>query len=266
VQPSPYANPPVTMPPPQSGGVTNTSYRADPDRPSDRKLINTTHAQVEYRIDKVGPSGLGRVEVYMTRNRGTTWEKLADSPTKQSPVDIELPGEGTYGLRMVVSNGNGFGGRAPHPGDRPQYYIEVDATAPIVQMLPHEIVPGASAIDIRWSASDANLGPEPVHIFYRTRADAAWQTMARNVKNDGVYRWAFPHDVAGQIFCKIEVADLAGNVTKVESPSPIMLDQTEPEATLIDIVGAGAGNRAQGAPQLPPTLPSGLPQPNMLPR
>ena len=263
--PSPYTNPPVAYPTPQPGGVASTAYRPnhDLDRPSDRKLINTTRAQVEYKIDKVGPSGLGRVEVFMTRDRGVSWEKLADCPNKRSPVDVELPGEGVYGLRMVVSNGNGIGGRPPRPGDRPQFFIEVDATSPQVQIMPYEMVPGANALDIRWSATDANLGPEPVSIYWRQRPDAPWQPMARNLKNDGAYRWSFPHDIGGQVYCKLEVVDLAGNMTRVETPTPILLDQTEPEATLLDIVGVG-GNRqpaGRGAAVPPPQM-----APPMLPR
>jgi hypothetical protein len=265
-QPAPYQpySPPVAMPTPQPGGIANTSYKAsfDADRPSDRKLINTTHAQVDFRIDKVGPSGVGKIEVYMTRDRGNNWEKLADCPNKRSPVDVDLPGEGVFGLRMVLSNGNGIGGHPPRPGDRPQFYIEVDATSPTVQILPYEMVPGANALDIRWSAQDANLGAEPVSIYYRTRIDGSWQPMVRNMKNDGVYRWAFPRDVGAQIFYKIEVVDMAGNMTKVESP-PILLDQTEPEATLLDIVGVNS-NRGAGPAPVPmnpgmnPTMPPQL--------
>ena len=264
MQPTPYHNPPVTMPTPQPGGIANTAYRQsfETDRPSDRKLINTTHAQIEFRVDKVGPSGIGKVEVFMTRDRGTSWEKLADCPNKRSPMEVDLPGEGVFGLRMVLSNGNGIGGHTPRPGERPQFYIEVDATSPTVQILPYEMVPGANALDIRWTATDANLGPEPVSIYYRTRADANWQPMVRNLKNDGVYRWAFPRDVGGQIFYKLEVVDLAGNMTKVETPTPILLDQTEPEATLIDIVGVGGRPAGQAPMQppvqgiAPPTIPS----------
>ena len=271
-QAQPYQNPQVMTPTPHSGGISNTSYKTafDGDRPTDRKFINTTHAQVEYRVDKVGPSGLGKVEVFMTRDRGNTWEKLADCPNKRSPVEVDLPGEGVFGLRMVLSNGNGIGGHTPRPGERPQFYIEVDATSPTVQILPYEIVAGANALDIRWTATDANLGAEPVSIYYRTRADSNWQIMARNLKNDGVYRWTFPRDVGGQIFYKLEVVDMAGNMTKVETPTPIMLDQTEPEATLLDIVGVG-GNRSQGqgipsqgipsgpSGQMPPALPMSPP-------
>ncbi|HEX3316092.1 MAG TPA: hypothetical protein VHR72_14435 [Gemmataceae bacterium] len=253
----PPGPPPVSATPPSS--IPTARHAMQPsmptgmlpsEKPADRRMLSSTTCQLEYRIDTVGPSGISRVDIYITRDRGQTWEKLAEDTNKRSPVSINLPGEGVYGVRLAITNGNGFGGRAPHAGDRPQFVVEVDATSPRVEFHPYEIVNGA--IDIRWSASDANLGPEPVNLFYRARADQGWQVMARNVKNDGSYRWAFPPEIGGQVFVKLEVADLAGNMTKVETPTPILLDQTEPEATLIDVVGVGRGSATQ---PLPPAMP-----------
>jgi hypothetical protein len=277
----PPGAPPVIATPPQSAPMapmapmTQSAPTARPnmpsgmpssDKPADRKLLNTTTAQLEYRIDTVGPSGISKVDIYITRDRGQSWEKLAEDTNKRSPVSINLPGEGLYGVRLAITNGNGFGGRAPKSGDRPQYVVEVDATSPRVEFHPYEIVNGA--IDIRWSASDANLGPEPVNIFYRSRIDQSWQPLAHNVKNDGVYRWAFPPEIGGQVFVKLEVADLAGNVTKVETPTPIMLDQTEPEATLVDVVGVNRGPAQSQSmpPAMPPTGYPTSPYPPALPR
>lgn len=213
-----------------------------------RKMLNTTNASIEYRIDTVGPSGVGKVEIYMTPDRGNTWVKAGEDVDKQSPANVNLPSEGLFGIRLAITNGNGFGGRAPRSGDRPQFYVEVDASSPTVVIQPHEMVASAAAIDLKWTAMDANLAAEPVSLFYRGRPDTQWLPIAQNIKNEGSHRWAFPANVPPQIYLKLEVADLAGNVTKVETPTPILLDQTEPEATLIDVTGI---NRP--APQSPVT-------------
>src|SRR5205085_11923068 len=107
---------------------------------------------------------------------------------KQSPAQVNLPGEGLFGVRLAIVNGNGFGGKAPRPGDRPQFWVEVDATSPTVVLQPAEMVPSQGAIDIRWSAMDANLAAEPVSIFVRGRPSDAWRPIAEKVKNDGAYR------------------------------------------------------------------------------
>ncbi len=256
------APPTITTTPPQAqGNISNTVYRTAPDtgdRPANRKIINTTHASVDYRIDTVGPSGIGRVDIYLTPDKGQNWSKIAEDLDKRTPAEIDLPGEGLFGIRLAITNGNGFGGKAPKQGDRPSFFIEVDATSPFVQLQPIEMVAGSSAIDIRWTASDNNMAAEPVSMFFRTRTDSNWQPIARNVKNDGVYRWVFPREIGPQFFLKLEVADMAGNITKVETPTPILLDMTEPEATLVDVTGIQNRNPA-------PSQPGSIPPPVIVP-
>jgi len=236
------------------------------EKPADRKLLNTTTAQLEYRIDTVGPSGISRIDIYVTRDQGRTWEKLAEDTKMRSPASVKLPGEGLYGVRLAIVNGHGFGGRAPKSGDRAQFHFEVDMTAPRAEFRPCEIVDGA--IDLKWNVSDANLGADPINLFYRTRADESWQPIAHNIKNDGAYRWAFPSSIGGQVFVKLEVADQAGNLAKIETPTPILLDQTEPEAVLVDVVAVrdrSAPNTTRSAPAtVPPTVPL-MPVPPIIP-
>jgi hypothetical protein len=253
IHPIPTTTPAISSPPTQTTNIASTVYRPSMDtseRPANRKIINTTHASVDYRIDTVGPSGIGRVDVYLTPDKGQNWSKIPEDNDKRSPADIDLPGEGLFGIRLAITNGNGFGGKAPKAGDRPSFFIEVDTTYPFVQLQPAEMVAGSSAIDVRWTANDNNIAAEPVSIFYRTRPESTWQPVARNVKNDGVYRWVFPRDIGPQFFLKLEVADLAGNVTKVETPTPILLDLTEPEATLVDVT-AVQGRAPTGAATTP---------------
>ncbi|MBI3821169.1 MAG: hypothetical protein HY289_00645 [Planctomycetes bacterium] len=204
-------------------------------------LINTTHANVDFRIDQVGPSGVGKVEIYMTPDNGQTWHRLAEAKDKRSPTEIDLPGDGAYGIRIVVSNGNGFGGKAPVRGDAPQYTIEVDTTAPFVQLRSTEVLPSAGQVEIRWNAHDKNLGADAVSLYYRTRPDGPWQVIAAGVKNDGVHRWAFPRDAGGQFYFKVEVTDRAGNKSVAASTQATVIDMTEPRVTVVGVTGAGAG-------------------------
>jgi hypothetical protein len=207
--------------------------------PANRRLIATTRACIDYRIDQTGPSGVGRVEIYITHDQGATWRRAGEDADRQSPAEVDLPGEGLFGIRLAITNGNGFGGTPPARGDAPHCWVEVDTTPPFVQLRPTEIVAQGGALDIRWTASDPNLAVEPVALFFRTRADAPWQLIARGLKNDGVHRWVFPRDAGSQFLFKIEVADMAGNVARAESPAPVVLDMTEPRASVVGITGMG---------------------------
>jgi hypothetical protein len=207
--------------------------------PANRKLIRSTHAAIDYRIDQVGPSGVGKVEVYITHDHGNTWRRLGEDIDRQSPAEIDLPGEGVFGVRLAITNGNGFGGTPPARGDAPHCWVEVDSTPPFVQLRPSEPIPGGGALEIRWSASDPNLGSEPVSLYYRTNNDAPWLAIAKGIKNDGSFRWTFPRDAGSQFYFKVEVTDLAGNVAVSESQTPVLLDMTEPRASVIGITGTG---------------------------
>jgi hypothetical protein len=208
-----------------------------------RQLLNTTHASVDYRIDKVGPSGIGKIEIWMTPDNGKTWQRLREDADRRSPAEIDLPGEGLFGIRLVVTNGNGFGGSSPKSGDAPSSWIEIDTTPPFVQLRDIDPVTDGGTLHIRWNASDKNLGTSPVNLYYRTQQDAAWEIMAKDLQNTGSYLWAFPHSKGSQFFIGIEVIDRAGNVMRAESPNAVTLDMTEPSATVVGITGVNARQR-----------------------
>ncbi len=246
--PTPTSIPQVAtfVPPPTvtSPAVNTTAYRPETPpaqlsqrTPGSRKLINTLRAQIDYRLDSVGPSGVGKVELFLTADNGQSWQPAGEDLDKRSPAEVDLPGEGIYGIRLVITNNHGFGGKHPVRGDAPHIVVESDVNAPSVVFRPIEMVPQQASIDIHWTAQDnKQLAFDPISIYYRSRSDGAWAAIARNVKNDGQYRWAFPRDIGGQFFLKIEAVDQAGNVARAESPA-ISLDLQVPNVEVVDVVG-----------------------------
>ncbi len=255
---------PSTLPAPEGPGLVPASatapgvpaaHAAPANTPGDsgrkagspqRQILNGKHATLEYRIDPIGPSGVGKVEVYVTADKGATWQRLAEDADRRSPAEIDLPGEGLYGVRLVVTNGNGFGGTPPAPGEAPSTWIEVDATAPTAQLRNIDPNTSGGALEIRWMASDKNLGDQPISLFYATRREGPWLPLARNVRNEGSHRWEFPRDAGGQFFVRLEAADQAGNVTRCETPTPVVLDLTEPKAQVVGVTGMTAGTPPTG--------------------
>jgi hypothetical protein len=209
-----------------------------------RQVINTKHASVAYRVDPVGPSGIGKVEVWLTADKGASWQRVGEDVDHHSPAEVDLPGEGLFGIRLVVSNGNGFGGRAPVANDPPHTWVEVDTTPPSAVL--HNIEPTAvdGKLEIRWQVTDRNLTERPILLSYATRREGPWLPISKALKNDGCYRWAFPHDAGNQFFVKLEAADQAGNVTRCESPMPVVLDMTEPAAVVVGVNGVGPAQRS----------------------
>jgi hypothetical protein len=196
--------------------------------------VNNTRLSVEYNVGKAGPSGLAKVMIYSTTDQGRTWECLGTDPDLHSPAEITLPGEGTYGIRMVGVNGNGFGGKAPAAGEQPATTIEVDLTRPKVQGWNVALTRNGH-LDIRWKVSDKNLGNQPISLFYRTGCTGPWKSIADKIKNDGSFRWSIAHDLAPQYYIRLEATDLAGNMAFCETQNAIFVDRTEPDINVTGV-------------------------------
>jgi hypothetical protein len=210
-----------------------------PNQAPPRQLINGTHAVLDYQIEKIGPSGVGKVEIWMTADQGQTWKCLGEDLDRKSPAEVDLPGEGVFGVSLAVSNGRGFGGTPPGKGDQPDLWIEVDKTAPTGELLA--VRPGAGqdagAILISWRAQDKNLGATPIELYFATQKDGPWHTIVKGHRNDGLYRWRVPNDVgAAEAYIRLVVIDQAGNRCRCETPQATPLDDhSRPRASVIHV-------------------------------
>jgi hypothetical protein len=144
------------------------------------KIVNHVGVTVEYELAKVGPSGVGKVEVWLTRDDGQHWALFADDPAVKPETagpqkrTLRLPGEGVFGLWLVVKSRAGLGKAPPRQGDAPQLRIEVDLKPPVAQL--YAPVPDPSQRDtvlLMWTASDQDnkrLADHP--ITWNTRRTA----------------------------------------------------------------------------------------------
>ncbi|HZT80581.1 MAG TPA: hypothetical protein VFA26_10175 [Gemmataceae bacterium] len=228
------ASRPLTEVPAHPTAATAEAPAATPGR----LLLNSTHAALEYRIDQVGPSGVGKVEVWLTKDGGQSWARLCEDTDKRSPVEFDLPGEGTYGVSLVVTNGNGGGDPAPSHGTPPDTVIEVDTTRPAVQLLAARPGTGSDAgsLVLFWTATDKNLAAEPISLYYAAQKEGPWHLVARGVRNEeGSYRWPVPKDAGAEFYFRIEAADQAGNVGRHELPERVVLDLSRPRGKVLGV-------------------------------
>jgi hypothetical protein len=203
-----------------------------------RQHLSTTRLFLDYRLESLGASGVGRVEVWCTRDLGQSWQKLCEDADRQSPVDVNLPGEGIFGLSLVVSNGRGFGALPPNPGDTPDYWVEVDTTKPIADLIQvrHGTGDDSGALQIVWSVREKNLGPDAIELQFGPSREGPWQPVAKGLKSEGVYRWVPPTEVGSQTYLRLTARDLAGNVATAETVQPVLLDDlSRPRARVVGL-------------------------------
>ena len=203
------------------------------------QLTNSPQVTLDYEVTKVGPSGLGRVALYLTKDDGRTWELLGEDPDLKPPITANLPGEGVYGLRLVVTSRAGLGGKPPQSGDVPQMRVEVDLTPPATKLFyPQPDSSRRDALVMTWSASDRNLAPNPITLQWAERPDGMWNTIAADLANTGRYTWQLTANMPYRVYIRVTARDTAGNVGVDESPEPVLIDLHEPEGQLLGISGA----------------------------
>jgi hypothetical protein len=216
----------------RGSGVSATSAGAGQGPPvtfSKDKLIS-----IAYQVDKVGPSGIGKVDLWITPDDGRTWRWHAgdNNPSAQA-MTVDLPGEGVYGFRIVVQSKAGLGKRGPVSGDPPEMRVELDMTPPVAQLYAPEPDPHQrSALTISWNATDKNLTPSPISLQWAERRDGDWHEIASNQPNTGRYTWFLPNNLPFRVYMRLIVRDLAGNVSTAETSEPVLVDLSEPEGRI----------------------------------
>jgi hypothetical protein len=229
---SPIVTPPAVTPP-STNNVQTVALK--------RQIVNSTRVFLDYQIENAGESGIGKVEVWITRDQSKSWQRLSEDKQRKSPVEVQFPGDGLYGVTLVVSNGRGTGGAPPAAGDTPDWWIEVDTTRPTAQFTKvHSVTEeGKAVVHIYWAASDKNLGDTPVDLFYSKSPQGPWLSIAKGLKGEGQHSWAPPRDIGSQAHVQLSVRDLAGNTSVVHTLVPVLFDDPARPRALIRGVTTG---------------------------
>lgn len=223
---------------PQANTVSNnsgTGYNPGFQRGQAGPVLwsRSLHLDLDFDV-KAGPSGVGLLELFYTLDAGKTWQLLDKREDASRPFSVDVPGEGIYGFTMVVKNKAGLGRAAPAPGELPAVRVGVDVTAPVCELItPLEAVPGSKdLINIKWSAMDANLASGPVKLEWSENPQGPWHDVVKNQPNNGVYRWRVPANTPYQVFLRLEVTDVAGNVGEFITREPVLVDLQMPEVKI----------------------------------
>jgi hypothetical protein len=206
------------------------------------RMINSRVFELEYDVDSVGPSGVGKVELWGTTDGGRSWRRFLVNNDGRSPLSVNVDEEGTYGFRMVVTNGAGLGGKPPAAGDPPDLVIGVDLTKPAARIVSARQGADSEAgqLIIAWQADDKMLAARPVSLLYSPNASGPWTTIASGLENSGRYAWPIDNRTPPQLFLRLEVRDEAGNIGVHELAEPVVIDQSRPTVRIRDVRPVGS--------------------------
>lgn len=206
------------------------------------RTVNSKTFELEYDVESVGPSGVGRVELWGTRDGGQTWQSMAVDDDNRSPLRVKVDEEGVFGFRVAVANGVGIGGKAPVAGDRPDLSIRVDATKPVARITSVEQGADAEAGQwiVSWQADDRELAARPVLLSFSQSREGPWTTIAAGLENTGRYAWTIDRRLPARIFVRLEVRDEAGNVGVHVTTESVVVDQSRPKIRIRSVRPVGA--------------------------
>jgi hypothetical protein len=236
--------PVVPTPPPMPTPANPVAPAAEPRKPLPAlQYVNHPEVLLDYKLSKVGKSGIGSVDLWWTRNDGQSWELYASDTKIRGTIQngpqhatVELPGEGTYGFILVVKSQAGLGKPPPRVGDIPEIRVEVDTTLPVAQLfapVPDPARPGH--LILKWVAKDNNLTNSPITLEWAEKREGPWRDIVKDYRNAGMFPWQLPDQLPVQVYMRLRVRDLAGNESIAVTQEPQLVDLSEPEGTLLNV-------------------------------
>ncbi|MCI0703305.1 MAG: hypothetical protein L0241_19680 [Planctomycetia bacterium] len=225
------------------------------------QVINYPRFDLGFDLEARGPSGISRVDLWVTRDDGRSWQKWSQHDGKGGAVRVmldireNLQLEGSYGFRLVPVSGAGLSEREPSTGDVPELRIVLDVTAPQIDLFPPVSDPNAAdTLVIQWKATDKNFGDDPITLEWSEAPGGPWKPVAsaaneaivqvgalatpiaRRLPNTGQFGWRVPPGIPARVYLKATAKDAAGNVREVVTREPILVDLTKPRAKISGIV------------------------------
>lgn len=231
------------------------------------QVINTLRFDLNYQVEQRGPSGISRVDLWVTRDDGRSWVWWSQHDGRQPAVKVNLGTtanlhpEGLYGFRLVPVSGAGLSEPTPVAGDAPDIRVVVDVTAPVVKIFPPAADPNSpESLVLQWEAADKNFGEDPISLEWGEGPIGPWHPVAgagagvepgqpvagasaRRLPNTGRHSWHVPSGMPPRVYLKVTARDAAGNATEQVTREPILIDLTKPRAKI-----TGIGTNAVGRP------------------
>jgi hypothetical protein len=227
-----------------------------PNTPAARPvpLLNNRAVELDFEVTRAGLSKVRAVELWTTRDGGTTWKQTDRMEGSRPPFRTRLGSEGEYGFRLVFESESGMRTPEPKPGQSPELVLELDTTPPRVAIgVPRPVVGEPGKVILTWSAADAHLDRDPSATSPEYSTDGqTWQPIERQATGLGPYggscEWTLPPGAPSRVLLRVTVRDKAGNVGSAVTSDKVSVDLVPPE-------GKVTGVRVQGQGPEPGPMP-----------
>jgi hypothetical protein len=209
------------------------------------RVVSTRQFHIDYKVEDIGPSGVGDVELYITEDDGRQWFKYGNDPDRQPPFVVDVPQDGLYGFALRVRSGTGLAVEPPQPNERPEVVVVVDQTPPVVRLEGAAQGQGADIqkVQVRWSVVEDYPAERPVALSYATDPNGVWEPITGWIDDAGHYTWTIAPNMPQRLYLRVTARDAAGNMSRTEPPEPLLIDLSRPSARIVDVESARTTGR-----------------------
>jgi hypothetical protein len=213
----------------------NPTFR--PQSQGRQRIINTRRFTLGYRVDDVGPSGVGGVDLFITQDQGRKWFRYGEDADRKSPFEVEVPQDGEYGFEVRVRSGAGLSMDPPQPGEPPSIQVLIDQTPPTLELMPMQQGQGTAMnqVLIRWRTTDTHPSDKPISLYYAPSPQGPWELISGWRPDTGTFPWTVAAGSPMQLYVRVMARDAAGNIAQAETTQPVVVDLTRPTARIVDV-------------------------------
>lgn len=167
-----------------------------------------TQFRIPYHYDQAEIDRLGAREIrlYVSTDRGVTWNHLQSVPptTRKFPFEATQDGEYWFSVRTLDSQNQLHpSGRVFEPGLR----VVIDTTPPQLDLDLRQISPGK--VQLIWNAEDQNLDPTKLVLEYSQNGSQNWQRVIVAPHGKGQTTWSISQ--GGVVSVRGVIKDRADN-------------------------------------------------------
>jgi hypothetical protein len=219
--------------PPMASAVASRRGAGFPTNPPLQHL-NSLDFEIGYDVDTAGTFGVTRVELWGTADAGQSWQRLAVDTDNRSPILAAVPAPGDYGLVIVVETAGGIDPVRPRPGDLPEMRVRIDTTPPVAKLTGISQGAGANAdhLMVQWQGGASFGNEESVSLAYSSHPSGPWVNAAANLPNSGHYAWRLARHLPRSFYVRLEVRDIAGNLSTDQTQVPVEITLPTPSGRL----------------------------------
>lgn len=182
---------------------------------------------IRRELDDGKGSGIERVDLYVTTDKGQSWQKAGSF--KGDEAIIYKAESGEVGLHLVAVD---FAGNSsPEPTAKTVHRLVVGDDKPIVELTVDELASTMRAgqgVTIRWRGAGHDLAPKPVVVQYTTDGGINWMNLLKAAEISGSYQWTLPQVTSSHCAIRLALVDRQGRLTIERTPGEFTIDGSRP--------------------------------------